>query len=127
MSESDTLASRLSALEGKVQELETMVNLAMRLISLEKPVATLLERYGATEAEEEAIHALLGDLSKRADMGGMYAPSFTAFENELYSRLPAMRNNREFVTILLDTLKLDRAAYRGLHEYAIKNGWPSWD
>ena len=34
--------ARLTALENKVQELEAMVALALRLISLEKPVSALL-------------------------------------------------------------------------------------
>ena len=39
--------ARLTALEGKVQELEAMVTLALRLLSVEKPVSALLDRYGA--------------------------------------------------------------------------------
>jgi len=43
---------RLDALEAKVQELEAMLTLAFRLLSIERPVSALLERFGATEAED---------------------------------------------------------------------------
>ena len=117
---------RIAALEAKVQELEALVNLALRLIAVEKPVSALLERYGATEAEDLAVHALLDDLARRAEQGGMYAPSFGGFVNQLWERFPGVRGNREFVVMLLDTLKVDRPAYRRLHEFVAAEGWPHW-
>src|SRR6476620_505398 len=41
---------RIAALEAKVQELDALVNLALKLLAVEKPVSALLERYGATQA-----------------------------------------------------------------------------
>lgn len=116
--------ARLDVLEAKVEELEALVNLTLRLLAVEKPVSALLERYGATEAEDLAVHALLSELAARAEQGGMYAPSFGGFVNELWNRFPASRDNREFVAVLIDTLKLDRPAYRKLHAYVTRDGWP---
>ena len=117
---------RLAALEAKIQELEPLINLALRLLAVEKPISTLLERHGATEAETLAVHALLDDMARRVERGGMYAPSFGGFANELVQRLPAVRGDREFITLLLDMLKLDRPAYRRLHAYTSAQGWPHW-
>ena len=117
---------RIAALESKVQELETLVSLALRLLAVEKPVSALLERYGATETEDLAVHALLSEMATRAEQGGMYAPSFGGFTNGLFDRFPAIRGNREFVSLLLDTLKLDRPAYQKLHSYVTQQGWPQW-
>lgn len=122
----DQQDARIAALESKVQEVETLVNLALRLLAVEKPVSALLERYGATEAEDLAVHALLSGLATRAEQGGMYAPSFGGFVNDLSDRFPATRGNREFVGLLLDTLKLDRPAYQKLHSYVTQRGWPQW-
>jgi hypothetical protein len=122
----DQQEDRIAALESKVQELETLVNLALRLLAVEKPVSALLERYGATEAQDLAVHALLSEMAVRAEQGGMYAPSFGGFTNDLFNRFPATRGDREFVSILLDTLKLDRPAYQKLHVYVTKQGWPQW-
>jgi hypothetical protein len=122
----DNQQDRISALEAKVQELDTLVNLALRLIAVEKPVSALLERYGATEAEDLAVHALLDDVARRAEQGGMYAPSFGGFVNELSERFSTARGDRQFVTLLLDTLAVDRPAYRRLHTYVLAQGWPHW-
>jgi hypothetical protein len=122
----DNQNDRIAALEAKVQELDTLVNLALRLLAVEKPISTLLERYGATEAEDLAVHALLDDVARRAEQGGMYAPSFGGFVNELAQRFPAGRGDRQFVTLLIDTLKIDRPAYQRLHAYVSAAGWPQW-
>ena len=61
---------RIATLEAKVQELETLVNIALRLSAAEKPISALLSRYGATEAETLAVHALLDDVLKRVQAGG---------------------------------------------------------
>jgi hypothetical protein len=119
--------ARLTAPEGKVQELEAMVTLALRLLSVEKPVSALLDRYGASESEDLAVHALLGDVARRAEQGGMYSPSFGGFEQELFQRFPSIRGNREFVSMLVDTLKMDRPFYRALHSFTMKAHWPRWD
>jgi hypothetical protein len=117
---------RIAALEAKVQELDALVNLALRLLAVEKPISAVLERYGATEVEDLAVHALLDDMATRAERGGMYAPSFGGFVNELVERFPAARDNREFITLVLDTLKMDRPAYQKLHAYITAHGWPQW-
>ena|SRR5689334_2153643 len=122
----DTQLDRIAALESKVQELDTLVNLALRLLAVEKPVSALLQRFGATDAEDVAVHALLDDVSRRAEQGGMYAPSFGGFVNELYARLPAARGDRQFIALLLDTLRVDRPAYQRLHSYIAAQGWPQW-
>jgi hypothetical protein len=63
---------------------------------------------------------------QRAAQGGMYAPSFGGFVGELFARFPSMRGNQEFVSLLLDTLKVDRPAYQKLHAFISTQGWPQW-
>jgi hypothetical protein len=122
----DTQQDRIAALEAKVQELDVLVNLALRLLAVEKPVSDLLKRFGATEAEELAVHELLDGISQRAQQGGIYAPSFGGFVNELNERFPAVRGDREFIALLLDTLRIDRPAYQRMHAYISSHGWPQW-
>ena len=117
---------RIATVEAKLEELEALVNLALRLLAVAKPVSTLLERYGATEAEDLAVHALLDDLSRRAEQGGMYAPSFGGFVNTLEEQFPAVRGERQFISLLLDTLKLDRPVYQKFHAYIVAQEWPHW-
>ena len=123
----DGLESRVHALEAKVQELEAMVTLAMRLLSVEEPVSTLLRRYGATETESLAVLQLLDSVAARAAKGGPYAPSFSAFIRDLHEQFPAIRGDAQFTSLLLDTLKLDRPAYRQFHTYTVVNHWHEQD
>ena len=115
--------ARLTALENKVQELEAMVALALRLLSLQKPVSALLQNYGANQAEELAVHAMLDDVARRAEQGGIYTPSFAGFELELGQRFPKVRGDHEFVSLLLDALKIDRPSYRALHAFTVRDHW----
>ena len=75
----DNQEDRIAALEAKVHELDALVNLALRLIALEKPVSAMLERFGATDVENRAVHTFLDEVARRAEQGGMYAPSFAGF------------------------------------------------
>ena len=126
----DGAEQRIALLEAKVQELDALVNLALRLLAVEKPVSALLERYGATQAEDLAVHALLADVAKRAERGGMYAPSFRGFQNEIdgptgslqrrigeLARPDALRDARDAAVIGrgIDTLP---ARWRGLESFA---------
>ena len=120
----DNQEDRIAALEAKVQELDALVNLALRLLALDNPISALLERHGATAAETRAVHALLDDVAHRVEQGGMYAPSFGGFVNELVQRFPAVGGDREFIALLLEMLKLDRPAYQRLHAYTSAQGWP---
>jgi hypothetical protein len=56
----------------------------------------------------------------------MYAPSFSGFASDLYRCFPLVRNNREFVVLLLETLKIDRPSYQSVQIYASEQGWPHW-
>ena len=117
--------ARLSALEAKVQELEAMITLAFRLLSLEKPVSALLASFGAGSSEELAVHALLEDFAHRAGHGGIQTPSFGGFAEALFQRFPGVRGNREFVSLLLlDAMKIDRPAYLAFHAFTVQEGWP---
>jgi len=118
--------SRITALEAKIHELEALVNISLRLSAAEKPLSALLARFGATESETLAVHALLDDVLKRVQAGGFQAPSFTGFLSDLGKVCPAAKGDREFVALLLETLKLDRPCYQQLHTYISAQGWPKW-
>ena len=119
----DNHDDRIAALESKVQELDALVNLALRLLAVEKPISAVLERYGATEVQDLAVHALLDDTATRAERGGMYAPSLGGFVNDLVTRFPAARGDQQFIELLLGTLKVDRPTYRKLHAYITAQNW----
>jgi hypothetical protein len=100
-----------------------MVAVALRLLSLEKPVSALLQSNGAGQAEELAVHALLDDLAGRVERGGICTPSLAGFEQELGQRFPKVRGNREFVSLLMDALKIYRPSYRAIHAFTFRERW----
>ena len=108
---------RLTALESKYQELELMVNAALRLLAVSKPLSGLLERFGATEGEEGAVYKLLDDMVQRIDGDARNRPTLAEFRIALSHIMPGQRGGREFAELVLETLAMERPAYRRLHDF----------
>jgi hypothetical protein len=119
------LARRLDELESRLREVEAVQQLMLRLMSTTEPLRGVLEQYGATESQAQAFYKLLDDMVARMGGGDQDRPSFAYFEMQLAKIFPAQRGSREFTTLLIDTLRLDRPAYRDLHAYAVAQGWPA--
>ena len=126
MTDSD-LQGRLEALEAQVQELKSVQDLLMRLLATTRPLASVLEFYGATDAAEQGLYSLLDELLAASRGPKQRQPTFSYFQMRLGEIFPALRSDRAFVQTLIDTLKVDRPAYRELHAYMAAHGWPSWD
>jgi hypothetical protein len=121
------LAGRVDALEAQVAELKSVQELLMRLLSTTRPLANLLEYYGATDAAEQALYNLLDELLAATRGPKQRQPTFSYFQMRLAEIFPALRADRGFVQTLIDTLKVDRPAYRELHAYMAAHEWPRWD
>ena len=120
------LAARVVELDARVRELEAVQQLILRIMSTTKPLDAVLEHYGATQSQEQAFYKVLDDLVSRASGREQDRPTFGYFELQLGHVFPTLRNDRAFIQLLIDTLKVDRPAYRGLYAYAIAHGWPTW-
>ena len=121
------LQGRVEALETQVAELKSVQDLLMRLLSTTRPLANLLEYYGATDAAEQALYGLLDELLAASRGPKQRQPTFSFFQMRLSEIFPALRADRGFVQTLIDTMKVDRPAYRELHDYMTAHGWPKWD
>ena len=121
------LQGRVEALEAQVAELKSVQDLLMRLLSTTRPLANLLEYYGATDAAEQALYGLLDELLAASRGPKPRHPTFSFFQMRLGEIFPALRADRAFVQTLIDTLKVDRPAYRELHAFVAAHGWPRWD
>ena len=126
MTDSDLLG-RVDALEAQVAELKSVQDLLMRLLSTTRPLANLLEYYGATDAAEQALYNLLDELLAASRGPKPRQPTFSYFQMRLAEIFPALRADRAFVQTLIDTMKVDRPAYRELHAFMAAHGWPKWD
>ena len=126
MTDSD-VSGRIAALEAQVEELKSVQDLLLRLLSTTRPLANLLEFYGATDSAEQALYQLLDELLIASRGPKPRQPTFSYFRMRLDELFPQQRGDRAFVQTLIDTLKVERPAYRELHAYMAAHGWPSWD
>ena len=112
----------LADLDARLREVEALQELILRILSTTKPLTNVLDQYGATETQARACHALLDDLATRAKGNESNRPTFAYFKMKVAEIFPSLRGDREFLELLLDTLKLERCAYRELHEYMTAPG-----
>ncbi len=124
--DSTDVLARVASLEARIEELEAVQKLVLRLLSTTRPLAGVLEQYGATETQEQALYALLDGLTERAGGPERDRPSFGYFEMRVGEIFPALRGDREFLQLMIDTLRVERAAYRTLYAYMMGQKWPSW-
>lgn len=120
----DDVVSRIQALEAQVAELKSVQDLLLRMLSTTRPLEGVLRFYGATEAAEHALYGLLDELLVAARGPANRHPTFAYFRMRLDEIFPQQRGDRSFVQTLVDTLKVDRPAYRELHAYMAAHGWP---
>ncbi len=120
------VAARLADLEARTREIEAVQQLILRILSTTKPLESVLEQYGATETQARAFYKLLDELVNRARGRAQDRPTFAYFQMQLENIFPSLRNDREFTRLVIDTLKIERAAYRELSSYCAASGWPAW-
>ena len=126
MSEPD-VATRLAALEAEVDELKAVQALLLRLLSTTRPLSGMLEYYGATESTEQALYRYLDEMVERIRGPQHGHPTFSAFQVRIGGLFPQLRGDRQFVQLLIDTLKVERPAYAELYRYMQQHHWPVWD
>ena len=50
-------------------------------------------------------------------------PTVEEFQARMAEILPALRQDVDFLRLVIDTLRVERVAYRELHDYIIDQGW----
>src|SRR5258708_1150568 len=115
----------LTDLDARLREVEALQELVLRLLATTKPLDRVLEQFGANETQTRAFYSLLDDLAGRMPKGDQDRPSYGYFEMQMGDLFPALRGNREFLTLVIDTMKFERRVYRELERYMAADGWPS--
>jgi hypothetical protein len=124
MTESDADAlARFADLDARVRALEAVQEVILRIMATTKPLDRVLEQYGATETQEQAFYKLLDDLVARASGPEENRPTFGYFQLQLEHIFPALRHDRTFTQLVIDTLKVERPVYRTLYAYASAHHW----
>ena len=112
-------------LEARVAHLEMMQDLLFRLMSMTRPLSNVLEQFGATRTQEQELLKFLDELVERARGPERGRPSRAHFEMHVGQILPSLRKDLEFLRLVMDTLRVERVAYRELHDYMHAQGWPA--
>ena len=126
METNNDVVARLAELEARIRELEALQQLVLRILSTTKPLESVLEQYGATETQARDLYKLLDDLVIRSRGREQDRPTFAYFQMQLGNIFPSLRHDRDFTHMVIDTLKIERAAYRELSTYCSACGWPVW-
>ena len=113
----------LADLDARLREVEALQEMMLRILATTKPLTNVLDQYGATETQGRACHALLDDLAQRAKGRECDRPTFAYFQMKITEIFPSLRGDGEFVALIVDTLKVERAAYRELHRYMAAHNW----
>jgi len=113
----------LAHLDARLREVEALQEMILRILSTTKPLGNVLDQYGARETQERAFYGLLDDLVLRARGREAERPTFAYFQMKIGDIFPALRKDRDFIGLVIDTLKVERAAYRELHAYMTAQGW----
>jgi hypothetical protein len=119
----DEKEGTLADLDARLSEVEAVQQLILRILSTTKPLSRVLELYGATETQEGEFYRLLDDLVERAKGREQDRPTFGYFDMQMGNIFPSLRGDRVFIGLVIDVLKLERPAYRGLHAYAVEQNW----
>lgn len=117
-------SDRLADLEAHVAQLEMVQQLLLRLMSVTHPLANVLSHFGANASQEQQVLRLLDELATRArSLDRDNQPSFDEFQARVSDILPALDGDRDFLRLLIDTLRVDRSAYRDLHDFMVAHDW----
>ena len=69
------------------------------------------------------VLTMLDELAARAKGREQDRPTFSYFVMKFNEIFPSLRGDRELVTLVLDTLRVERPAYRDLHAYVSAQNW----
>lgn len=120
----DRVDERLKELEAHVAQMDMIQQLMLRLLSIMHPLSNVLAQYGATATQEAALLQYLDELAGRLhSLERRQQPSLEEFQARLDEILPALRHDLEFLRLVIDTLRVERTAYRELHDYMIEQNW----
>src|SRR5262245_22263973 len=98
--------------------------LLLRLMSIMHPLSNVLVQYGANLTHERELMQYLDELASKVRSLERNRPSFDQFQDRVGEIIPALRDDPEFLRLVIDTLRVERTAYRELYDYMIGQGWP---
>jgi hypothetical protein len=122
----DRVDERLAELEAHITQLDMIQQLLLRLMSIMHPLSTMLAQYGATSTQEQELLHYLDELADRLrSLERRNRPSLEEFQTRVAEIMPPLRHDPDFLRLIIDTLRVERVAYRELYDYMVGQGWPN--
>ena len=120
----DRVDERLTELEAHVAQLDMLQQLMLRLLSIMHPLSNVLSQYGATTTQEQELLHYIDQLAERThSFERSKRPTVEEFQERVAEILPSLRKDIDFLRLIIDTLRVERVAYRELHDYITAQGW----
>src|SRR5262245_25153377 len=114
---------KIAELDGRLREVEALQELTLRLLSIRKPLDSILEHHGATASQQQAFYHLLDEMVLRSRGPEHDQPQHAYFQAQVEHIFHALEEGPSFIPLLIDTLRMDRPVYRELHAYMLAHGW----
>ena len=120
----DRVEERLTELEAHVAQLEMLQQLMLRLLSITHPLSNVLAQYGASATQEQELLQYLDQVCERVhSLERSRRPTMEEFQEQVAAIFPTLRTDVDFLRLVMDTLRVERATYRELHDYMTAQGW----
>jgi len=118
----DDLAAKIADLDARLSEVEALQALTLRILSTTRPLDAVLAQYGASQAQQQALYRLLDSLAARTRGPERERPTRSYFQMQLTEIFPH-QEDRAFLDLIVDTLRIEQPLYRDLYAYMTAQGW----
>ena len=118
----DNLHTKIADLEARMREVEALQALTLRILSTTRPLDGVLAQYGASQAQQDALYRLLDTLAGRIKGPEREHPTPVYFWMQ-FSEIFPRQEDRAFMDLVVETLRIERPLYRELYVYMTAHGW----
>ena len=118
----DDLAAKIADLDARLSEVEALQALTLRILSTTRPLDAVLAQYGASQAQQQSLYRLLDNLAGRISAPDRERATYAYFQVQFAEIFPR-QEDKAFMDLVVDTLRVEQPLYRDLHAYMAAQGW----
>jgi hypothetical protein len=118
----DDLKAKVADLDARLREVEALQALTLRILSTTRPLDGVLSQYGASQAQQDSLYRLLDTLAGRIKGPAREHPTQAYFRMQFAEIFPR-QEDRAFMDLVVETLRIEQPLYRELYAYMSAHGW----
>ena len=118
----DDLAAKIADLDARLSEVEALQALTLRILSTTRPLDAVLAQYGASQGQQQSLYRLLDNLAGRISASERERATYAYFQLQFAEIFPR-QEDRAFMDLVVDTLRVEQPLYRDLYAYMAAQGW----